>query len=45
MLNILVIGLVLGPSFIVISIMGVLLYAKESPLYNVLSEWSVVVYM
>ena len=44
-LNILVMGLVLGPSFMVISIMGVLLYAKVSPLYNVLLECIIVVYM
>ena len=44
-LNILVIELVLGPSFMVISNVGVLLYAKLSPLYNVLRECIVVVYM
>ena len=32
-------GLVLGPGLMVISIMGILLYAKVSPLYNVLWEW------
>ena len=41
----LVMGLVLGPSLMAISIMGVLLiYAKVSPLYNVLRECIVVVY-
>ena len=36
-LNMLVMGLVLGPSLMVMSITGVLLYyAKVSPLYNVL---------
>ena len=39
----LVMGLVLGPSLI--SIMGILLvYAKVSPLYNVLQKCIVVVY-
>ena len=41
--NILVMGLVLGPSLMVISITGILLYAKVSPLYNVLWECIVVV--
>ena len=36
--NMLVMGLVLWPSLMVISIMGILLYAKVSPLYNVLWE-------
>ena len=39
-----VLGLVLGPSLMVISTMGILLYAKVSPLYNVLWECIVVVY-
>ena len=42
--NMLVMGLVLGPSLMVISITGILLYAKVSPLYNVLWECIVVVY-
>ena len=33
-----VMGLVLGQSLMVISTMGILLYAKVSPLYNVLWE-------
>ena len=37
-------GLVLGQSLMVISTMGILLYAKVSPLYNVLWECIVVVY-
>ena len=37
--NILVMGLVLGPNLMVISLMGIQLYAKVSPLYNVLWEW------
>ena len=37
-------GLVLGQSLMVISITGIMLYAKVSPLYNVLCECSVVVY-
>ena len=37
-------GLVLGKSLIVISTMGIQLYAKVSPLYNVLWECIVVVY-
>ena len=41
----LVMGLVLGPSLMAISIMGILLiYAKVSPLYNVLRECIDVVY-
>ena len=40
-----VMGLVLGQSLMVISTMGSLLYAKVSPLYNVLWECIVVVYM
>ena len=43
--NVLVMGLILGPGLMVISITGVLLYAKVSPLYNVLWECIVVVYM
>ena len=39
-----VMGLVLGQSLMVISTMGILLYAKVSPLYNVLWECIVVVY-
>ena len=42
--NVLVMGLVLGQSLMVISITGILLYAKVSPLYNVLWESIVVVY-
>ena len=34
-----VMELVLGQSFMVISSIGVLLYAKVAPLYNVLLEW------
>ena len=37
--NMLMMGLVLEPSLMVISIMGILLFAKVSPLYNVLWEW------
>ena len=37
-----VMGLVLGQSLMVISTMGILLYAKVSPLYNVLWECIVV---
>ena len=40
----LMMGLVLGQSTIVISSMGILLYAKVSTLYNVLWECIVVVY-
>ena len=40
----LVMGLVLGPSLMVIFIMGILLYTKVSPNYNVLWECIVVVY-
>ena len=32
-------GLILAPSLMVISTMGILLYAEVSPLYNVLWEW------
>ena len=39
-----VMGLVLGQSLMVISITGIMLYAKVSPLYNVLWECIVVVY-
>ena len=39
-----VMGLVLGQSLMVISTMDILLYAKVSPLYNVLWECIVVVY-
>ena len=39
-----VMGLVLGQSLMVISITGIMLYAKISPLYNVLWECIVVVY-
>ena len=38
-LNVEVMGLVLGQSWMVISNTGVLLYANMSPLYNVLWEW------
>ena len=40
-----VMGLVLGQSLMVISTTGIMLYAKVSPLYNVLWESFVVVYM
>ena len=40
--NMLVMGLVLWPSLMFISITGILLYAKVSPLYNVLWECIVV---
>ena len=43
-LNVLVMGLVLGQSLMFISTMGILLYAKVSSLYNVLWECIVVVY-
>ena len=39
-----VVGLVLGQSLMVISITGIMLYTKVSPLYNVLWECIVVVY-
>ena len=39
-----VMGLVFGQSLMVISITGIMLYAKVSPLYNVLWECIVVVY-
>ena len=39
-----VMGLVFGPRLMVISITGILLYAKISPLYNVLWECIVIVY-
>ena len=39
-----VMGLVLGQSWMVISTTGIMLYAKVSPLYNVLWECIVVVY-
>ena len=38
----LVMRLVFGPNFMVISIMDILLYAKVSPLYNVLQECIVI---
>ena len=41
---VLVMGLVLGQSLMIISTVGILLYAKVSPLYNVLWECIVVVY-
>ena len=41
--NVLVMGLVLGQRLMLIS--STLLYAKVCPLYNVLWEWIVVVYM
>ena len=37
-------GLVLGQSLIVISTTGIMLYAKVSPLYNILWECIVVAY-
>ena len=40
-----VMGLVLGQSLTVISVTGILLYAKVSLLYNVLWQCIVVVYM
>ena len=43
--NVLVMGLVLGQSLMFISTTGILLYAKECPIYNVLWECIVVVYM
>ena len=43
-LYVLVMGLVLGQSLMDIPTMGILLYAKISPLYNVLWECIVVVY-
>ena len=39
-----VMGLVLGQSLMVISITGIMLYARVSPIYNVLWECIVVVY-
>ena len=42
--NVLVIGLVLRQSLMIISNMGILLYAKVSSIYNVLWE-CIVVYM
>ena len=42
-INMLVMGLVHGPCLMVISVTGILLYAKVSPLYNVLQEWFIVV--
>ena len=42
--NMLVMGLVLGPSLKVIPVTGILLYAKVSPIYNVSWECIVVVY-
>ena len=44
-LYVVVMGLVLGQSLMVISKTGIMLYAKVSPLYNVLWECIVVVYM
>ena len=38
-------GLVLGQSWMFISTTGIMLYAKVSPLYNVLCQCNVVVYM
>ena len=43
--NVLVVGLVLGQNLIGIFTMSILLYAKVFPLYNVLLECIVVVYM
>ena len=42
--NMLVMGKVLGQSLMFISTTGILLYAKVCPLYNVLWECTVVVY-
>ena len=42
--NMVVMGLVLGQSLMVVCSNGVLLYAKVCPLYNVLWEYNVVVY-
>ena len=42
--NMLVMGLVLGQHLMLLSTMGILLYAKVYPLYNVLWEWIVDVY-
>ena len=42
--NMLLMGLVLGQSLMIISTTGILLYAKVSLLYNVLWECIVVVY-
>ena len=42
--NVLVMGLVLGQCLMLISSTGILLYAKVCPLYNVLWECIVVVY-
>ena len=42
--NMSVMGLVLGPSLMVISITGILLYVKVSPLYNVLWECIIVLF-
>ena len=42
--NVLVMGLVLRQCLMLISSMGILLYAKVCPLYNVLREYIVVVY-
>ena len=44
MVYVAVMGLVLGQSLMVISTMGIVLYAKVSPLYKVLWECIVVVY-
>ena len=43
-INVLVKGLVIGQRLMLISSMGILLYAKVSPLYNLLWEFIVVVY-
>ena len=42
--NVLVMGLVLGPNLMAISVTGILLHAKVSPFYNVLQECIAVVY-
>ena len=42
--NVLVMGLVLGQSLMLLSTMGIMLYAKVCPLYNVLRECIVIVY-
>ena len=44
-LYVVVMGLVLGQSWMVISTTGIMLYAKVSPLYNVLRQCIVVVYV
>ena len=43
-LNMLLMGVVLGQSLMVIFTIGIQLYAKAFPIYNVLWEYIVVVY-